>query len=129
MRAEPAQVVVAWVQGQAAGALSTTAVSVAEIRYGIRRLPPGRRKTLLRDAADEVFDVFADQVLPFDRTAARHYADIVVERERDGAPIGGFDAQIAAICRTYAATLATRNTGDFTELGLDLVNPWAEKLS
>jgi len=34
------------------------------------------------------------------------------------------DAQIAAICRTLDAALATRNTGDFSETGIELINPW-----
>jgi len=33
-------------------------------------------------------------------------------------------AQVAAICRTLGATLATRDTGDFDETGIELVNPW-----
>jgi toxin FitB len=49
---------------------------------------------------------------------------VVTARERRGAPISGFDAQIAAICRHHAAVLATRSTGDFAHLDLDLVNPW-----
>lgn len=42
-----------------------------------------------------MFGSFADHILPFDVTAADHCADIVVEREHAGAPIIGFDAQIA----------------------------------
>jgi predicted nucleic acid-binding protein len=34
------------------------------------------------------------------------------------------DAQIAAICRTAEATLATRNTADFSGTGIELINPW-----
>lgn len=125
MRTEPAQAVAAWVDAQQAASLCTTAVSVAEIRYGLQRLPAGKRRTSLRNAADDVFESFADQVLPFDADSARHYADIVVERERAGTLISGFDAQIAGICRTHKAGLATRNTDDFTGLQLRLINPWA----
>jgi len=126
MRTEPAQAVAAWVHTQHAGSLCTTAVSIAEIRYGLQRLPAGKRRTSLREAADDVFDAFTDQVLPFDAACARHYADIVVERERAGTPISGFDAQIASICRTHQAALATRNTDDFTGLQVSLIDPWAD---
>ena len=34
------------------------------------------------------------------------------------------DAQIAAICRVLAAMLATRNTSDFTNTGVTLIDPW-----
>jgi len=124
MRATPSEAVVAWVQSQPAAELCTTAVTAAEIRYGISRLPSGQRRDVLRAAADDVFAAFAEKVLAFDAGAARHYADIVLEREQHGAPIGGFDAQIAAVCRSRRAALATRNIDDFDRLGLDLLNPW-----
>ncbi len=128
MRPEPNSGVVAWVTRLSPAAVCTTAVSLAEVRFGIARLPSGRRRALLNAAADDVFVTFADQVLPFDAVAARQYADVVVERERAGAPISGFDAQIAAICRANRAALATRNTSDFDRLGLNLIDPWTTSL-
>ncbi|MDN5798232.1 MAG: PIN domain-containing protein, partial [Intrasporangium sp.] len=102
----------------------TTSVTLAEVRFGIARLPGGRRQALLAAAADEVFGAFANRILPFDTAAADRYADVVIERQHAGAPISGFDAQIAAICRTHRAALATRNTDDFALLDLDLIDPW-----
>jgi predicted nucleic acid-binding protein len=125
MRTAPEPEVLAWVDRQDAARVCTTSVTVAEVRYGIARLPSGRRQEALWAAADDVFTVFADRVLPFDATAAVHYADVVVERERAGAPISALDAQIAAVCRVHAAALATRNTADFDGLGLELTDPWS----
>ena len=125
MRAVPAREVVAWVQVQPPADLWTTAVTLAEVRYGIARLPEGRRKLLLGAAADDVFTQFADQVLPFDAAAAGDDADIVVEREHLGEPISGSDAQIAAVCRSHRVSLATRSTDDFHHLGLRLIDPWS----
>jgi toxin FitB len=124
MRATPAPAVLAWLRQTSSTGLYTTSVTVAEIRYGIARLPDGRRKRDLHQAADEIFAAFPHQVLPFDLAAATAYADLVAGRERDGNPISGFDGQIAAICRSQAATLATRNTKDFAETGIVLVDPW-----
>ncbi len=90
---------------------------------GIERLPAGHRKDLLRDAADDILGTFSDRV-PFDAVAAGRYARIVDRRERSGRPVDGFDAQIASICAVHRATLATRNTTDFEDTGIDLVNPW-----
>ena len=125
MRAEPAPAVIAWLRRSSDDGLHTTAVTVAEIRYGIARLPLGRRRDSLRQAADEIFAAFPRQVLPFDLAAAGAYADIVASRDDAGLPISGFDAQIAAICRSRQATLATRNTKDFTGLGMTVEDPWA----
>ena len=124
MRSAPERRVVSWVTQQSAAELATTSVTLAEVRYGILRLPDGRRRGLLLDAFDDVFTAFREKVLPFDAPAAAQYADIAAERELAGQPISGFDGQIAAICRARQATLATRNTNDFGGLGLDVVNPW-----
>jgi len=124
MRAEPEPAVLSWLQERSGGSLYTTTVTVAEIRYGIARLPEGRRRESLHQAANEIFAAFPRQVLPFDLAAARAYADVVTVRESLGNPIDGFDAQIAAICRSQAAALATRNTKDFTDTGIATVNPW-----
>lgn len=124
MRAVPDAHVQGWVHKVPRALVYTTSVTLAEVRFGIARLPAGRRRTLLGDAADDVFGAFADRVLPFDADAAGQYADVVIEREHAGAPIAGFDAQIAAICRSRRAALATRKTDDFGRLGLDLINPW-----
>jgi predicted nucleic acid-binding protein len=104
--------------------LYTTAITLAEIRYGIERLPDGRRKDVLRITTDNVFAAFEERVLPFDATAAVQYATIVSDRDRAGQPIDGFDAQIAAICRTRRAALATRNGKDFHGTGIDVIDPW-----
>lgn len=124
MRSSPSPAVAGWARAQSQKDLYTTAVTVAEISYGLARLPKGRRKDRLVDAARQVFSAFTEHVLPFDNAAAIEYAAVVIDRERRGMPINGFDAQIASICRTRNATLATRNVKDFDRTGVDLVNPW-----
>ena len=105
--------------------LTTTAVTLAEIRYGIARLTAGRRRDLLGDAAEQIFAAFRDQVLPFDAAAALEYDRVVVQRDVVGRPIDGFDAQIAAICRSRGAELATRNLRDFDGAGVAVLDPWS----
>lgn len=122
MREAPDRNVLAW--ADSAGRLHTTAVTLAEVSYGIDRLPEGRRKDQLAAIAVQVFADFDEVVLPFDVRAARRYAEIVAGRERAGRPIPAADAQIAAICSSRRATLATRNTSDFEATGITLLNPW-----
>jgi toxin FitB len=126
MRAQPAPQVAAWVRRRDRRELRMTSVTLAEIRFGIARLPDGRRKQVLLDSAGDVFRAFSDQVLPVDEAAAEHYAIIASTRERAGKPIAGFDALIAAVCRSRGATLATRNLADFDGSGIETMNPWAQ---
>jgi predicted nucleic acid-binding protein len=124
MKTDPSPSVQGWVQERERRELRLTAITVAEVLYGIERLPKGRRKTSIRREALEVFGRFAEEILAFDAAAAPVYAEIVDRRDRLGAPISGYDAQIAAICRVHRASLATRNTKDFENTGVEVVNPW-----
>ncbi len=105
-----------------------TAVTLAELLYGIARLDDERRKTALADQLEAmVAEELDHRIAPFDETAAAHYADIVVRRQRAGRPISAADAQIAAIARSCAAVLATRNVDDFDGAGVTVVDPWVER--
>ena len=125
MRPDPDVRVRQWVSGRRADELATTAITVAEIRYGIERLPDGRRKEGLLSAATALFAAFGDLVQPFDALAATSFGPITDRRASLGRPIEGFDAQIAAICRVRGAALATRNVKDFLETGVAVIDPWS----
>jgi predicted nucleic acid-binding protein len=77
MRASPAPVVLAWLRRQVGTELCTTAVTVAEVRRGIARMPVGRRTDDLRRAADEVFGAFPEQVDGLDAEVAE-VAEVLV---------------------------------------------------
>ena len=124
MKSSPSEPVIEWVRARTGSELFTTSITLAEILYGIALLPDGHRKELLRTTATEVFATFEDQVLPFDSSAATHFADVVGGRDQIGLPIDGFDAQIASICRAHGAALATRNLKDFRHTDVKLIDPW-----
>ena len=125
MRPEPEPKVAAWVRSRDRRELRMTSITVAEIRYGIARLPDGRRKQVLMDTATEIFRTFPDQVMPVDAAAAEQYAIVASTRQRAGQPIAGFDALIAAVCRSRGAALATRNLSGFHGTGIEAMDPWA----
>jgi predicted nucleic acid-binding protein len=124
-RINPEPNVVTWLDSQPGAEVATTAITAAELLYGVARLPDGRRRAALAETIGALItEDFADRVRPFDGPAAEQYAAVVVGREKKGRPISTADAQIAAICRVHSARLATRNTGDFIDTGIDLINPW-----
>lgn len=126
MRGAPDSAVFAWVAARPRRELCTTSVNMAEILYGVAALPRGRRRSGLAAAAEAMFaEDFAGRVLPFDNSAARHYAEIVAARRRAGKPIEAFDAQIAAIAATRGAGIATRDSSGFWDCGVTLINPWS----
>ena len=121
----PEQRVVAWTQAQPRNQLFVASPIMAELRYGVLRLAAGRRQHELIQRYEEFRRVFRSRVWSFDLRAAEAFAALVVSREQSGAPIGVFDAQIAAIAKTRGAAVATRNTRDFAGCGVDLIDPWA----
>lgn len=125
VRRQPDPVVLDWLDARIAEDLAITSISVAELLYGVARLPDGKRKRALAEAVAEMVTVdFAGRVLPFDGLAAACYAELVSARERAGRPIGMADGQIAAICLAEGAALATRNGRDFEGIGIELFDPW-----
>lgn len=124
-RPVPEPGVMSWLDSLPVGETAIAAITAAELRYGVHRLPDSRRKNELSKAVQAIITTdFRGRVQPCDVLAADQYADVVTARERTGHPISTTDAQIAAICRVLEATLATRNTSDFADTGIDLVDPW-----
>ena len=124
-RQMPDSGVLSWLDSLEISDVVTTAITAAELRYGVARLPDGYRKRELAAVIRGILvEDFYGRVLPFDESASVRYAEIVTGRERIGRPIGIADAQIAAISRDLGAILATRNTSDFEETGIELINPW-----
>jgi len=125
MRARPEARVMRWFDAQPSDELHVTSITQAEILAGIAMLPRGKRRESLTAEASGMFDEdFADRIMHFDSAAAAAYAVIRADRRRMARPIGVFDAQIAAIARAHAARVATRNIDDFSDCGVELIDPW-----
>lgn len=125
-RPRPDPTVLTWANGEPLEQLYATAISEAEILYGLNLLVDGPRREALRRAVLTMFGaLFAGRVLPFDRAAAAEYGAWAGDRRRAGRPAGMADLQIASIARARGAqAIVTRNTKDFEGCGVTLVDPW-----
>lgn len=125
MRPAPSAAVIAWIGGQSAASLFLSAITEAELRYGLALLPNGQRQRRLLDQVEAMLaEDFAGRILPFDRPAAAAYARIAAGRRLSGRPISQADAQIAAVALSRGAAVATRNVADFLECGVEVIDPW-----
>jgi toxin FitB len=119
-------VVVGWLDRQPLESIWLTAVTVFEVHFGLELLPPGRRRRRLEDEFTRALDEdFEGRILPFEQSAARAAAAIAARQRQGGRAVEIRDAQIAGITAARRATLATRNTRHFADLGIALVDPWA----
>ncbi len=125
MRAKPEEAVLAWLNAQSDVGLFTTSITVMELRFGLERLPDGKRKSDLWEVLDFTLSrLVGPRILVFDAPAAAEAARIAASAASAGAPIGQADAQIAAIARIHGFAVATRDTGPFEGAGLSVINPW-----
>ena len=67
---------------------------------------------------------FVQRVLVYDEAAARHYGEVMGLRKEMGRPMSVPDGQMVAIARVHGLTVATRNTRDFEDCGIDLIDPF-----
>lgn len=126
LRQRPEQRVVRWLKDNQQH-LAITAVTVAELRYGARQLPRGRRRTGLLEATDQLVADAGTRLLPFSAEAADAYGALRAARDQAGHRMSVEDLMIAATCLVHGAALATRNVRDFDGCGLTLVDPWADE--
>lgn len=123
MRSEPEAAVLRWMAAQT-DALYVTALSYAEILFGIDLLPKGKRRQRLGEQAAAIFtEDFAGRILGFDLAVAPAYAAIAGKRQKAGQRLSPIDGMIAAIAQVHGASIATRD-GDFAGCGVPLINPW-----
>lgn len=105
----------------------TTAINLLEIEFGIEREKDQYTKASLRLRNQRFLErVIGTRVLALDRNAAVEAGRIRAARDSIGRTIEYRDAMIAAIVIVNAGILVTRNTRHFADLGLELINPWAE---
>ena len=125
MKPNPDEKVWSWADTLDRQAIVTTAITSAEILFGINIMPSGKRQAQLLKALEALLVEDIAEILPFDQAAAEAYAILSVDLRNKGRPVGEYNCMIAAIATVYDAKLATRNTKHFGECGIELVNPFA----
>lgn len=125
MKPMPNTNVMNWLDQQEVIKLYVSTVTIAEIAYGINALSEGNRRNVLEESFHSVLrEAFEHRILPFDEVAAHLYGKIMTRRKELGKPLSILDGQIAAIARANNFTVATRNSKDFADCDLNLINPF-----
>jgi predicted nucleic acid-binding protein len=104
------------------------AITVTEIVAGIaklRRTGAGARAARLQPWFEQILDVYADRVLPFDLPAARAAGELADATLSRGHTPGLADAAIGAIAQTRGLTVLTANLRRFEALRVSALDPFA----
>ena len=126
-RPNPEPGVLAWLDRQFADQVFVTAISKAEIIFGLECMAAGKRRFELEEIYRRLFQTrFLGRVLAFDEDCAHPFARFAASAQKRGLKMGTTDLQIAAIAAFHYFSVATRNTEDFDHEGLDVINPWTD---
>ena len=101
--------------------LSLSAITLAEIWYGIEKSPVKKKER--RSKIEKISSLL--NVYPFDAAAAASYAVIRAQLERKGVIISERDIQIAAIAVANRLTVVTHNMSEFSRVEKLTVEDWA----
>src|ERR1035441_7715030 len=124
VRPLPEPKVKAWVAAQNLDTLFISTVSFGEFRKGIFLRSPGKRRSELEAwIQTDLSILFSGRILSVTRSIAERWGVLEGQRQLAGHPLHAPDGMIAATALEHDLTLVTRNTKDFANLGVALLNP------
>jgi predicted nucleic acid-binding protein len=125
VKPRPNSGLIRWMESADEDRVFLSVISLAELRYGVERMPTGARRNRLEQwLRDELPLRFEGRILPVDHNIAEAWGRTVSRSEALGRPIGAMDAFLSAIAEVHRLTLVTRNVSDFPLLKT-VVNPWS----
>jgi predicted nucleic acid-binding protein len=118
---DPAPQVLEWLRLNEQN-LAVTPVVLGELEYGVLLLPASRRKKQLEMWFEKIRSTA--HCLDFDSKAASSWAHLLAHLKSKGHAMPIKDSLIAASAIAHNLTVATRNTRDFKNARVPLINPF-----
>lgn len=125
-RARPDEGVIAWVGDQLLSDLHISVITVGELRRGIVRLEPGRRRDDLDFWLADLILRYGERILPVDLDVTERWAALAEAARTAGRPSEMTDELIAATAHVHGLTIVTRNVRHFEPTGCRVLSPWGE---
>ena len=121
-RKTPDAAVLEWFTRRPASTLYLSVLTFGELRKGIEGVPDAKRRMALTDWLEtELPAFFAGRILPVDAQVADRWGRLL---SAAGRPLPAIDSLLAASAAQHGLSMVTRNSRDFADLGLDVINPW-----
>jgi tRNA(fMet)-specific endonuclease VapC len=122
---EPNPEVVEWLDSLDTNAVYLSVITIGEIRKGIEKLVPSKRRNTLLDWLNtDLLIRFHEHIAEITTDVMLLWGELTGRLENQGKPLGVVDSLIAAIALAGDYVLVTRNQGDFENTGVALLNPW-----
>ena len=128
-RPKPEPKVVAFIAAQPLEELHISAVTLAEIRFGIEVLPEVTRRSELNNwLTHKVRPMFEHRVLPISEDIMLKWRLLVDEGRKIGHTFSQPDLIIAATGHHHGLTIVSRDTSDYVKARVAVFNPWIDPL-
>ena len=126
-RPKPEPKVLAFVAARPLEQVYVSAVTFAEIRFGIELLPDASRRAELNDwLTHKVRPMFEQRVLPVTEDIMFKWRLLVEEGRKVGHTVSQPDLIIAATGLHHDLTVVTRDKDDFVKARAAVLNPWVD---
>jgi toxin FitB len=120
-KARPSKQVIAWMRAQEPSAIGLSVITLGEVERGIEKV----RKTNPTFSAElaawleKMVLLYNANIVPFEASHARLWGRLSAKHGHEGA-----DVLIAASAMCLGLKVATRNISDFSQLGVEVINPF-----
>jgi hypothetical protein len=123
-RKTPNAGVVSWFSKRPASSLYLSVLTLGELRKGVEAVADTERRMALLDWLEaDLPNFFMGRILTVDAYVADRWGRMVAQA---GRPLPAVDSLLAATAAHHDLSLVTRNVKDFTNLGVEVINPWSE---
>jgi len=126
-RVRPEAKVLAFISARRLDELYISAVTLAELRFGVERLHAGNRRDELSGwLAHTIRPMFHQRILPVTEDILFRWRVLMEEGRKVGHTYSQPDLLIAATALHMGFTVVTRDRADFDKAGATVINPWEE---
>ena len=128
-RPKPERKVLAFIAAQPLDLLFVSAVTLAEIRFGIERAGGATRRAELHDwLAHKVRPMFEQRILAITEDIMFKWRLLVEDGRKAGHTFSQPDLIIAATALHHGMTVVSRDVSDYQKARVPVLNPWSEAM-
>lgn len=101
-------------------------VTIAELKRGVSLMDTGlRRDALAAWISNELPNRFVTRIVPINAQIAEQWGELMAVTRRQGIALSIMDGFLAATALVHGLVVVTRNTKDFSPVGVPVFNPWS----